>query len=93
MARHHPHERHWYLPVLGTDPAHQGRGVGSALLTPVLARADAEGLPVYLESSKEKNIPFYRRHGFEVVSTIRLEDGPAIWPMLRTPRGSARGGV
>lgn len=91
LARHHPHEPHWYLPVLGTDPAHQGRGVGSAILAPALARADADGLPAYLESSKEKNLPFYQRHGFEVVSTLEIEDGPTLWPMLRKPR--ARGGV
>ena len=90
MALQHPHEPHWYLPVLGTDPAHQGRGVGSALLAPALARADADGLPAYLESSKEKNLPFYRRHGFEVVTTLQIEDGPTLWPMLRKPR--ARGG-
>ena len=52
LAKHHPHEPHWYLPVLGTDPAHQGRGVGSALLQRALARSDAAGLPAYLESSK-----------------------------------------
>jgi len=89
LARHHPHEPHWYLPVLGTDPGHQRRGVGSALLAPVLARADAEGLPAYLESSKARNIPFYQRHGFEVVRTLKVEGGPEIWPMLRKPNPRA----
>lgn len=87
LAQHHPREPHWYLPVLGTAPEHQGRGFGSALLAPVLARCDAEGLPAYLESSKEKNLSFYRRHGFEVTATIRVPDGPELWPMLRKPRG------
>ena len=87
LARHHPREPHWYLPVLGTAPEHQGRGFGSALLAPVLARCDAAGLPAYLESSKEANIPFYRRHGFEVTATLRVPDGPELWPMLRKPRG------
>src|SRR3954451_5955459 len=66
----HPKEPHWYLAVLGTDTAHQGKGIGSALLAPVLATCDEEGLPAYLESSKESNIPFYNRHGFEVTSEI-----------------------
>jgi ribosomal protein S18 acetylase RimI-like enzyme len=87
LARHHPRERHWYLPVLGTAPEHQGRGFGSALLAPVLGRCDAEGVPAYLESSKERNLAFYRRHGFEVTATIRVPDGPELWPMLRKPRG------
>jgi ribosomal protein S18 acetylase RimI-like enzyme len=86
LAKHHPHEPHWYLPVLGTDPAHQGRGVGSALLRRALARSDAAGLPAYLESSKAKNLPFYQRHGFEVVAHIRIPNGPELWPMLRKPR-------
>lgn len=87
LARHHPREPHWYLPVLGTAPELQGRGVGSALLRELLARSDAEGLPAYLESSKERNIPFYRSHGFEVQGELRAPGGPTVWPMLRPPRG------
>ena len=72
--------------MLGTDPAQQGRGVGSALLARALARSDAAGLPAYLESSKEKNLAFYRRHGFEIVAHLRIPNGPELWPMLRKPR-------
>ncbi len=48
----------------------QGKGVGGALMRPVLEHCDAEGIPCYLESSKERNLPFYRRHGFEVVEEL-----------------------
>ena len=82
----HPHEPHWYLETLGTEPAQQRRGIGSALLQPVLERADADGVRAYLESSKRENIPFYRRHGFEVTREVRLDDGPSIWAMWRDPR-------
>jgi GNAT superfamily N-acetyltransferase len=82
----HPKEPHWYLAALGTDPSKQGKGVGSALMAPILERCDTEGLPAYLESSKEANIPFYRRHGFEVTSEIQLPRGPKLWPMWRDPR-------
>ena len=83
----HPRQPHWYLAVLGTQPESQGKGVGSALLQPVLQRCDREGLPAYLESSKEQNIPFYRRHGFEVTGTIDLPGGgPKVWPMWREPK-------
>jgi ribosomal protein S18 acetylase RimI-like enzyme len=83
----HPHEPHWYLASLGTAVGQQGRGVGGALMRPVLEHCDAEGLPCYLESSKERNVPFYRRHGFEVVRELRLPgDGPTIWTMWREPR-------
>ncbi len=84
----HPKEpEHWYLAVLGTDPDHQGKGVGSVLLAPVLERCDTEGVPAYLESSKEANVPFYARHGFELRDPIVVPDGPTIHPMWREPRG------
>jgi ribosomal protein S18 acetylase RimI-like enzyme len=82
----HPKEPHWYLAALGTDPQHQGHGVGSALMAPILQRCDSEGVPAYLESSKESNIPFYRRHGFEVIEEIALPKGPSVWPMWRDPQ-------
>jgi ribosomal protein S18 acetylase RimI-like enzyme len=85
----HPKEPHWYLATLGTEPARQGQGVGSALLQPVLDRCDAEGTRAYLESSKEKNIPFYRRHGFEVTGEVKLAGGPPLWTMWRDPRPPA----
>jgi ribosomal protein S18 acetylase RimI-like enzyme len=84
---HHPLPHHMYLSVLGTDPEQQGRGIGSALLAPGLRLADEEGLPCYLESSKEQNIAFYARHGFVVRETIRFpKDGPSLWLMWREPR-------
>ena len=89
VERQHPRSAHWYLAVLGTDPVHQGKGIGSALLAPVLERCDHEGVGAYLESSKNSNIPFYRRHGFEVTSEISLPGGPSVWPMWRDPRPSA----
>ena len=78
---------HWYLATVGTEPSLQGRGIGSSLLQAVLARCDEEGLPAYLESSKEVNVPFYRRHGWEVVQELRVEpQAPPLWLMLREPR-------
>jgi len=86
IESHHPKgPPHWYLPTLGTDPGRQGRGLGSALLGAGLARCDADGLPAYLESSKEANVPFYERHGFEVTETFDLPDGPRLWLMWRDP--------
>jgi ribosomal protein S18 acetylase RimI-like enzyme len=83
----HPHEPHWYLATLGTAVDAQGKGVGGAVMAPVLEHCDREGLPAYLESSKERNVPFYRRHGFEVVKEVPLPgNGPNIWTMWRDPR-------
>ena len=82
---HHPTAPHWYLGVLGVDPDHQGTGVASALMRPVLERCDTEGLPAYLESSTQANLAFYSRHGFEVRDKIALGSGPSIWGMWREP--------
>jgi GNAT superfamily N-acetyltransferase len=84
----HPPGPHYYLGVLGTAAAAQGKGVGSTVLAPVLERCDREGLGAYLESSKEKNIPFYNRHGFEVTRELSLlgGKGPSVWLMWREPR-------
>ena len=86
IERAHPPEPHWYLAVLGTDPRHQRRGIGSALLAPILARCDAERVSAYLESSRPANVPFYERHGFRVVGELAIENGPIIWRMLREAR-------
>jgi ribosomal protein S18 acetylase RimI-like enzyme len=87
IERHHPpHPPHWYLAVLGTDPEAQGHGIGSALLRPLLARCDEDGVGAYLESSKERNIAFYARHGFRVTDEVRLPRGPRAWLMWREPR-------
>jgi len=80
--------RHWYLTILGVEPTRQGQGIGSALIQPVLARADAEGLTCYLETEDARNVPLYQRHGFEVVVEGNLpKSGPYFWTMMRPPRG------
>jgi len=81
----HPKSPHWYLQTIGTDPAMQGKGYGSLIMRDQLARADAAGLPCYLESSKDSNIPIYKSFGFDVTGEIKIPDGPTLWPMWRKP--------
>lgn len=85
MARYHPQEPHWYLPLIGTDPMRQGQGIGSALMKHALARCDRDGVAAYLESSNPLNIPLYRRHGFDILGTIQIGSSPVLTPMLRQP--------
>lgn len=59
---------HWYLMLLGVDTPLQGQGIGSALLQPILKKADEEGLLCYLETCQPRNVPLYRKHGFGVVA-------------------------
>jgi GNAT superfamily N-acetyltransferase len=89
MDRYHPREPHWYLPLIGVDPASQGRGIGSLLMRHALRRCDADGLPAYLESSNPRNLPLYLRHGFEIVGRIQVGTSPTMVPMLRPARTPA----
>ena len=86
MEQSHPREPHWYLPQIGVDPSAQGTGLGAALMRHALARCDREQALAYLEASKPDNIPFYQRHGFEVMYEIQVGAAPPVTPMLRRPR-------
>jgi ribosomal protein S18 acetylase RimI-like enzyme len=84
MAEHHPHEPHWYLPLIAADPNWIGQGLGTLLMKHALRRCDVEGISAYLESSNPRNISFYERHGFRVIGAIQHGSSPTMMPMLRT---------
>jgi GNAT superfamily N-acetyltransferase len=86
MEKFHPTEPHWYLPMIGVDPAHQGAGIGSALMMEALKAVDRDGIIAYLESSNPRNIPLYQRYGFEVIGEIQSGSSPVLRPMLRRAR-------
>lgn len=86
MNKAHPHERHYYLQFVGVEPTHQGKGLGSALMQPMLARCDREESGAYLENTQEENIAFYERLGFVVTGELDLDRGaPPVWRMWRDP--------
>ena len=81
-----PPTRHYYLGAVGVVPARQGRGIGAALLNPVLRRADDESVEVYLETSTDSNVAFYAALGFVVTGEHQIPDGgPHVWAMSRVP--------
>lgn len=89
---HHKYmpEPHWYLLIVGVDPELQGRGRGGALVAEGLAQADEANAPCYLETSEERNLAFYERHGFKVIETALLgKGGPPGWGMRREPARSS----
>lgn len=86
MATYHPKEPHWYLPLIGVDPAYQGKGHGDALMTHALQACDRDHVPAYLESTNRRNISLYRRHGFEPLGAIQAGSSPTLTPMLRPAR-------
>jgi ribosomal protein S18 acetylase RimI-like enzyme len=83
MAEHHPHEPHWYLPLIAADPNWIGRGLGTLLMKHALRRCDEEGVAAYLESSNPRNISLYERHGFKIIGEIQHGSSPTMTPMLR----------
>lgn len=86
IEHHHPTDPHWYLALLGTDPARQGLGVGSALIRAVTDTCDRDGTAAFLESSKLENVAYYERFGFEVTDELSVPGGPMLWSMWRDPR-------
>jgi ribosomal protein S18 acetylase RimI-like enzyme len=86
----HPPGPHRYVGTLGVAPEHQRQGVGTALLRFWLARADAEGLGVYLETDRPENRAFYAREGFEVVREAVVVGVP-VWCMQRPARDPGAG--
>jgi GNAT superfamily N-acetyltransferase len=86
LAANTPEDPHWYLQLLATHPDWQRQGLGADLMAVMFDRADAEGLPCYLETETPENVAYYRQHGFDVRTEWDVPlDGPHMWGMLRRP--------
>ncbi|MFI2029987.1 GNAT family N-acetyltransferase [Streptomyces buecherae] len=84
LEPHRPQGPAWFLGSVGVDPAHQGRGLGRAVLAPGIEAAERAGLPAYLETSEARNVAFYQRLGFAVSAEVELPGGgPLTWAMTR----------
>jgi GNAT superfamily N-acetyltransferase len=87
LHKEHATDDHWYLQLLGVDVPLQRRGIGSALMQPVLKKADADGVTCYMDTAEPRSLPFYRRHGFDVVvDMIEPSSGLRLWFLRREPR-------
>ncbi|WP_299850133.1 N-acetyltransferase [uncultured Roseovarius sp.] len=86
MEKYHPNEDCWHLAFIAVDPAHQGKGSGSALLEACLKHCDEDGRPAYLESTNPANLSLYKRHGFEEMGLIKADQAPPLFPMFRVAR-------
>jgi ribosomal protein S18 acetylase RimI-like enzyme len=89
VERAHPTDRHWYLVVAGVRPEAQRRGLGSRLMRNELEMADANGIPVYLETADPANVAFYQRFGFTVIdeALVLVPGGPTHVAMRRPVGG------
>jgi ribosomal protein S18 acetylase RimI-like enzyme len=81
MHRQHPPGPHVYVYVLGVHPSQKGKGLGGALLRHAHSLAHGANALSHLETSKEENVSFYRRFGYEIAATIELRGAPPIWLM------------
>jgi len=86
MEAQRPAEPHWYLPLLGIDPLHQGKGLGSMLLGSTLTTIDGSGASAYVVASHPRNRAFYERHGFELRGEIQAGTSPSLFALIRPPR-------
>ena len=78
---------HYYLSSIGVQPERQGQGLGSALMQPMLGRADDEKVHCWLDTHRPENVRLYERHGFEVLRRVEPPGHPVpVWGMLRRPR-------
>ncbi|PSL06829.1 acetyltransferase (GNAT) family protein [Haloactinopolyspora alba] len=84
-AAAHPRTSHLFLSSMAALPAYRGHGVGTAMLTVALHRADRQARPVYLEASTPRSRDLYARFGFrDHGPAIHLPyDGPTLQPMYR----------
>ena len=77
--------------TIGVDPAHQGRGIGRALLDALLATADEVHATVFLEvrTDNEPARRLYEKTGFAVVGLRKRYYRPSMadaYTMKRDPR-------
>jgi GNAT superfamily N-acetyltransferase len=89
----HPTTPHWYLGSIAVTRDRQGTGIGTALLHHSLAVVDETASPAYLESTNDRNVPLYERHGFRTTGRIHLPDGPHLTQMWREAMGPASGSL
>jgi GNAT superfamily N-acetyltransferase len=81
---------HYYLWGLVADPKKQRAGAGTALLRELLKKADAEKLPVFLETHKALNVPYYEQRGFKMIYTdVIPKHDLRFWCLLHEPPGDA----
>jgi ribosomal protein S18 acetylase RimI-like enzyme len=78
-------EQHWHLGPIGVLPVHQGSGIGSILMERFCKEVDACLAKAYLETDLDKNVRFYEKFGFKVVSESEIFDVKTPY-MLRPSR-------
>jgi len=61
-----------YLWFIGVEPKFQFTGLGTKLLQELMDYAQLQQLPIYLETSAIQNLPWYKKHGFQLYHQLDL---------------------
>lgn len=88
IEKNRPKQRHFYLAFFAVAPRLQSLGLGGVFLDALLAQADRQSMPVYLENSLPGNTGFYEHHGFKRLRSIAPIGAPPMISMWRNPYGS-----
>lgn len=67
---HTPNQPPMYLWLLGVKPENQFLGAGTALLKDLLEYSQEKGRAIYLRTSVDRNVDFYKKFGFQVYKKI-----------------------
>jgi len=80
-------DNYWQLFYLGIARGHQGRGLGTALMKPIITKAKEDNHTIILENFTVENTKFYESNGFSVVTQTELEKDILLRLMVRSPEG------
>lgn len=67
-----PKEPMYYIWFIGVDPVYQNSGIGTELLNEVIEDSSRKKRPIYLETSTTKNLPWYKKFGFDIYNELDL---------------------
>lgn len=79
-------EEHWYLNIVGVDPACRRKGHARSMLEGMLIRVDEEGLSCFLDANSEENVAIYEKFGFAVAKRYTILQRNTHWGMIRHPQ-------
>ncbi len=73
IAKAMPHLPLYHIWYIGVKPMSQGKGHGSRLLQDIIDRASELNRTAVLETSTERNIPWYTKFGFKVYNQLEFD--------------------
>lgn len=79
-----PHQRHYYLTMIGVHETARGQGFGKALMQEIISHVeqDKQAVGVGLDTENSANVSLYKYFGFALEKEAYL-DGLAIYCMFR----------